>query len=82
MSLLSIISKNVLPKVFTIFGVVLWMTFYLHPRQSQAMRWSQISEYMAIVGGLLFMVGCDFFEVDFTFANLAEVQVPMREGEK
>ena len=78
-SLISVVSKNILPKLFNVLGIVLWMLFYLHPQLPKPLKYSQMMEYLAIIGGLLFIGGCEFFEKEFTFADLASVEVT---GEK
>ena len=55
------------------------MLFYLHPQLPKPLKYSQMMEYLAIIGGLLFIGGCEFFEKEFTFADLASVEVT---GEK
>jgi hypothetical protein len=57
-----IISKNILPKFMTILGIVLWMYFGYHQQISISIKIKQYAEHLAILGGILYMAGSEYFE--------------------
>jgi hypothetical protein len=63
-SILSVISRNMLPKVVTIFGLILWICLGFHPRLPGPTRLMQTLEYLAIIGALLFIGGSERLERD------------------
>lgn len=58
-SILTIISRNILPKIFNIAGLLLWLYFGSHPELIIQTAMVKIVEEIAIIGGLLYIAGCE-----------------------
>jgi hypothetical protein len=58
LSLLVIISKNLLPKFLVIVGIMLWMVFGFHPSLDNRSVTMQRGEWLAVIGGLMYIGGC------------------------
>lgn len=78
MSVISIVSKNMFPKVLTVVGIALWIVFGFHPQLPAAFRLVQSCEHIAIAGGILFIGGCESFGqgIDLEDANEAMKSEP------
>lgn len=54
-----IISRNILPKLFNIAGLMLWLYFGSHPELVIQTAMVKILEEIAIIGGLLYIAGSE-----------------------
>lgn len=59
-SILMIISRNILPKIFNIVGLLLWLYFGSHPELVIQTAMIKILEEIAIIGGLIFIAGSEY----------------------
>jgi hypothetical protein len=68
-SLVTVLSKNLLPKLIVIVGIALWIGFAFHPKLAPSTMLMQRAENVAIAGALLFIGGSEYFEKQITFAD-------------
>ena len=84
-SVLTVVSKNLLPKIIVIAGIMLWLVFGFHPQLQPQIRFMQKCEYMTVVGGLLFIGGSEYFKKNIGFADImkpSEASEEAKEGGK
>lgn len=59
-SVLTIVSRNILPKMFNVAGLLLWLYFGSHPELIIQTAMIKIVEEIAIIGGLIFIAGSEY----------------------
>lgn len=82
MSLVTVFSKNLLPKVITIIGIALWICFAFHPKLPASTMLMQRAENMAVAGALLFIGGSESFEKQITFGDFRSASESATEAEE
>jgi len=58
-SIFTIMSKNLIPKMVNIVGLLLWVYFSIHPLSPIQFQIGRIAEHLCLVGGLLCIAGSE-----------------------
>lgn len=59
-SILTVVSRSILPKMFNVAGILLWMYFSVHPNMIPQRFMQRMMEDVCLAGGLLFIAGSEY----------------------
>ena len=63
-SVLTVVSRSVLPKIFNVVGILLFLYFSVHPNMSPQRFLQRMMEDVCVAGGMLFIAGSEYVSLE------------------